>query len=309
MYLVGIDGGATKTSCVIGDEKGRILSNGRGSGSNYQVYGEEYARTSIVNALNEAMKKINISIDDIGYAVLGLAGADLEEDYKVLNRLCGIIFGNVPFRVTNDCWIGLRAGNDENWGLVTVCGTGTNSAGRTRQGREFILRSLSYEMGNWGGGVDILRDALHHAFRSEEETGPKTLLESEIPAMFNLETMEDMVGVIRSEKHNEEKILELPKKVFELASRGDRVCQDMLIKLGHEMGCFASGVIKKLGMENEEFLVVLGGSVFKGNNPLLIDEYTTVHRTAPRAKIQVSSKEPVEGAYLLAVDYINGLPS
>jgi N-acetylglucosamine kinase-like BadF-type ATPase len=308
MYLVGIDGGATKTSCIIGDEDGKVLSFGNGKASNYQVVGVEYTKASVLSALNQAMDSIGISIKDIDYAILGLAGADMEWDYKVLNNMCREIFNEVPFRVVNDCWIGLRAGSDENWGVVTICGTGTNSAGRNRNGQEIILRSMSYEMGNWGGGTELLRDALHYAFRSEECTGRKTMLEVEIPKMFNLSNMEEVANLMRTEKNDDKKMYDIPIKVFELATRGDEICQDMLIKMGREMGRFASGVIKRLKFENEEFPIVLVGSVFKGKNPLLIDEYiTTVHRTAPCAKIQVSTKDPVEGAYLLAVDYIKGI--
>lgn len=308
MYLIGIDGGATKTSCIIGDENGKIISKGTGRASNYQVVGVEYTKASVLSALNEAMDKIDISIKDIGYAVLGLAGADMECDFKVLNNMCSEIFKDIPFKVVNDCWIGLRAGSDKNLGIVTVCGTGTNSAGRTKNGQEVILRSMSYEMGNWGGGTELLRDALHYAFRSEECTGRKTMLEVEIPRIFNLSNMEEVANLMRTEKNDEKKMYDIPIKVFELATKGDEVCQDMLIKMGREMGRFASGVIKRLGLENKEFEVVLVGSVFKGNNPLLIDEYTTtVHRTAPCANIQVSTKDPVEGAYLLAVDYIKGI--
>jgi N-acetylglucosamine kinase-like BadF-type ATPase len=308
MYLVGIDGGATKTSCIIGDENGKILSRGTGKASNYQVVGVKNTKASVLSALNEAMDKIDISIKDIDYAVLGLAGADMECDFKVLNNMCFEIFNEVLFKVVNDCWIGLRAGSDSNFGIVTVCGTGTNSAGRTKKGKEVILRSISYEMGNWGGGTELLRDALHYAFRSEECTGRKTMLEVEIPKMFNQSSMEQIASLLREEKHDEEKMYTIPIKVFELATRGDEVCQDMLIKMGREMGAYASGVIKRLELENEEFKVVLVGSVFKGKNPLLVDEYTTtVHKAAPYAKILVSPREPVEGAYLLAADYIKGI--
>ena len=308
MYLVGIDGGATKTSCIIGDENGKIISGETGRASNYQVVGVEYTKASILSALNGAMDKIGISIMDIDYAVLGLAGADMECDYKILNSMCCEIFNEVPFKVVNDCWIGLRAGSDKNFGIVTICGTGTNSAGRSRNGQEIILRSMSYEMGNWGGGTELLRDALHYAFRSEECTGRKTMLEVEIPKMFNLSDMEQIATLLRKEKNDEEKMYAIPIKVFELATKGDEVCQDMLIKMGREMGTFASGVIKRLRLGNKEFEVVLVGSVFKGRNPLLIDEYTTtVHKSAPYAKILVSSREPVEGAYLLAVDHIKSL--
>lgn len=302
MFIAAIDGGATKTHCIIGDEKGTILSQGISSCSNYQIVGAEYAKSSILESLKNAASKIGISADMVDFVLLGLAGADMESDFVVLNKICSEIL-KIPFKIVNDCWIGLRAGVPENYGVVTVLGTGTNTAGRTRDGKEAILRSMSYELGNRGGGTDILRDALHFAFRSEEGTGPKTQLEAKLPQVLGYKNLSDMVEPVRKGNADPEKIYAVPPLVFSLASEGDRVCQDILINMGHTIGEMASGVIKKLGMEREELPVTLVGGLLKGSCPLLLDEYTTtVHRTAPYAHIEPAKLEPAEGAYLLALD-------
>ncbi len=305
MYLVGIDGGATKTLCIIGDEQGTILSSGLSFGSNHQVVGKESARTSLQQALDQALEKLGIAVEQIGYAVLGLAGADLPADFTVLDEICRGIFDEVPFKIINDAWIGLRAGNPDNWGVVSICGTGANAAGRTKDGEEVILRGMSYELGNRGGGIDLLKDALHHAFRSEEQTGPQTRLALELPKLLGLNQMKDLVEIVLSQQVAPEILYAIPILVFNLATQGDRVCQDLLLNMGRTLGGMAGGVIKRLGFDLQaEVPVTLAGSLFKGSNPLLIDEYTTtVHRVAPRAKIEIAKAEPAYGAYWLALDH------
>jgi hypothetical protein len=55
--------------------------------------------------------------------------------------------------------------------------------------------------------------------------------------------------------------------------------------------------------------VVLSGSVFKGEGPLLVDTVSDhVHRVAPRARVVRASFEPVIGAVLLAFDAC-GIPT
>ncbi|KLU63211.1 glucosamine kinase GspK [Peptococcaceae bacterium CEB3] len=300
-YFAGIDGGATKTQCLIGDEEGNILASGFAGPANYQVVGKEGAQGSLEAAFHQALSEAELVPDQIAHVLLGLAGADLEQDFKVLNQVCQGIFGTVPFTVVNDCWIGLKAGNPDNWGVVTVGGTGANAAGRTQDGKEVILRGMSYEMGNWGGGMDLLRDALHWAFRSEEETAEKTLLAEEIPKLLGKKTMAEIVDTVRSQQVDQEIIFAIPIIVFKLASEGDVVCQEILISMGRTLGEMAGGIIHRLGIKDPEVPVTLVGSMFKGTNPLLIDEYTTtVHRTAPRAKIRVADAEPAYGAYLMA---------
>lgn len=305
MYIAGIDGGGTKTHCIIGDEKGNVLSESLSSSSNYQIVGEEYAKASISECFFEAMRQLNIDLSQIDFVFLGLSGADLEADFIILNRLCSEIFGRTPFKIVNDCWIGFRAGIEESFGIVTICGTGANTAGRAKDGRECILRSLTYQLGNRGGGIDLAMDAFHFAYRSEEGTGVKTLLETEIPKTLGFNSLNDMVEPIRSNLIDSSHLRPVTELVFELASKGDSVCQNILIAMGHTLGDMACGVIKKLNLSSEHFTITLTGSVFKGSNPLLVDEYTTtVHRIAPHAIIKPTILSPAMGAYLLALDQI-----
>lgn len=304
-YFAGIDGGASKTQCLIGDEEGNILASGFAGPANYQVVGQEGAKVSLETALHQALSEAKLKAEQIFSVLLGLAGADMEQDFVVLNQVCRGIFGAVPFKVVNDCWIGLKAGNPANWGVVTICGTGANAAGRTQDGREIILRGMSYELGNRGGGTDLLRDALHWAFRSEEKTAKKTLLTEEIPKLLGKRTMAELVDIVRSQQVDPEILFAIPLIVFDLAAKGDVVCQEILINMGRTLGEMAGGIIQRLGIKELEVPITLVGSLFKSTNPLLVDEYTTtVHRVAPRAKIQIADDAPAYGAYLMAKEGI-----
>jgi N-acetylglucosamine kinase-like BadF-type ATPase len=302
-YIAGIDGGASKTHCVIGDAEGNTFAEGFASGSSYHVTGLEAAKEAIESALSDAAGKIGIRSADIRRTVLGLASADLPSDFTALQGICESIFPQGGFTVLNDTWIGLRAGIPENWGIVTVCGTGGACAGRNRKGAEVRLRNLSYRLGNRGGGADIVTMALHYAFRSNEGTGRKTALEEELPKVVGLNGMEDIIETATSMKVGPEDIYAIPVLVGRLALQGDAVCQDILLEIGHELGEIAGGVVKRLGMEKERFRATLIGSVFNSECPLLIDAYTTaLHRAAPYAMISPAGQAPAFGAYCLACE-------
>lgn len=302
-YIAGVDGGASKTHCVIGDTQGNILSEGFSFGSNYQICGVETAKASIEEALKNAAAKLNIEASCIKYTVLGLAGADMESDFKALNEVCSSFLKPGSYKILNDTWVGLRAGIAENYGIVTICGTGGACSGRNSAGLEVTLRNLSYEAGNRGGASDIIKMALHYAFRSEEGTGRKTAIEDGFLKLFEIKSMEELVIMQRSMQVDPSKIYYIPILVSELANEGDAVCQDILINVGHEMAEIADGVIRRLGMCSQVFKVTLVGGVFQSSCPLLIDEYTTtVHRTAPFARIEIAKQKPAVGAYYLALE-------
>lgn len=301
IYIAGVDGGASKTHCVIGDDGGHILTEAFSSGSSYHSIGLDASLQAVKSALDEAAGALGIRREDISYTVLGMASADLESDFDVLNGAFRNILPDGRFSVLNDTWIGLRAGIPDNWGVVSICGTGGACAGRNKSGDEVRLLNLDYELGNCGGGADIARMALHYAFRSYEQTGPKTALEQEIPSVTGHKSLEDIIETMMTVDVNPEDIYGIPVLVGALACAGDAVCQDIFIHIGHEMGEIAAGVIKRLGMQGGRFEVTLIGSVFKSDCPLLLDEYTTtVHRAAPYASISVAKEPPAFGAYYLA---------
>ncbi len=307
MYVVGFDGGATKTRCVVGDLRGNILADSLGGPSNHQGCGPEETRRVIQSLFEDTLSKASLKKSDLSYVFLGLAGADLPADFELLYGLLGPVFEGIPFKIVNDAWIIMRSGTTSPWGAVCICGTGSNSAAAHPDGTQAILRSLGYTLGNYGGGSDIAHEALHHAFRADEKTGPETMLEQELPKLFRASDMDDLVTRFYPETdpnvyHVMKKV---PPLVFELASKGDRVCQDILIHMGDVLGEMTAGVIKRVNIQDMEVPVVIGGSVFHGSNPLLIDAFTlAIHRTAPRAHIIVPVLPPVAGAYLYGLDAI-----
>ena len=64
-YLIGVDGGATKTTAVIidKDNKKEIVTHSTGS-SNKNSVGNDVAKKHIIDAINGAMMEGNISISD-----------------------------------------------------------------------------------------------------------------------------------------------------------------------------------------------------------------------------------------------------
>ncbi|HZK34036.1 MAG TPA: BadF/BadG/BcrA/BcrD ATPase family protein [Bacillota bacterium] len=305
MYIIGFDGGGSKTRCVVGDYKGNILADILGGPSNHQSCGPQETKRVINSLLDEALDASSLSQSDLSYAFLGLAGADLPDDFKMLYSLLEPVFKEIPIKIVNDAWIIMRSGTKSPWGAVCICGTGSNSGAAHPDGNQAILRSLGYDLGNYGGGGDMASEALHYAFRADEKTGPGTMLEEQLPAIFGLADMDKLVGMFYPKRVPDiyPKIKEIPPLVFELASKGDRVCQDILISMGDILGDMTAGVIKRVNIQDMEVPVVLGGSVFSGENPLFIDAFKmTIHRTAPRAHIILPDLAPVAGAYLYGLD-------
>ena len=302
MYVLGIDAGGTKTHCVIADENENILAEGLAGASQHQLFGIRQTEKNLQLAVSAALKEADLTLQDLSYAVLGMSGADGEDDLALLNPAAEKVLPGVPFRVVHDAWIGMYSALKEPFGVVSICGTGAGHAGRNRQGDELTLRNLDYRLGNYGGGGDLVEKALHYAFRSDEGTYEKSALEAAVPPIFGVSTMEDVCRLLKQNPLSDRELYQLPITVFQLANSGDSVCRMLIQDLGHEEGLYAAAVIRRLHMENEQVPVVLIGSLFHSDDPLLLDPFMEAVRTAaPAAYPVLPTRKPVTGAVIMAL--------
>lgn len=302
MYVLGIDAGGTKTHCVIADENENILAEGLAGASQHQLFGIRQTEKNLQLAVSAALKEADLTLQDLSYAVLGMSGADGEDDLALLNPAAEKVLPGVPFRVVHDAWIGMYSALKEPFGVVSICGTGAGHAGRNRQGDELTLRNLDYRLGNYGGGGDLVEKALHYAFRSDEGTYEKSALEAAVPPIFGVSTMEAVCRLLKQNPLSDKERYQLPITVFQLANSGDSVCRMLIQDLGHEEGLYAAAVIRRLHMENEQVPVVLIGGLFHSDDPLLLDPFMEAVRTAaPAAYPVLPTRKPVTGAVRMAL--------
>lgn len=305
--IIAFDGGGTKTRCVVCESSGKVLADITAGPSNHQMIGKQETREILSLLFDKAIQVSHIEKEDLDYVYLGLAGADLEEDFKLLNEICEDVFSPLPYEVTNDAWIIMRSGLRSSWGAVSICGTGSNAAAVHPNGDKTILRSLGYHLGGYGGGGDMAIEALHHAFRSDEHTGPYSRLEDEIPKLMNKTSMTELVPMLYpTDKLSFEDYRQIPPLVFRLASEGDSVSKNILIEMGKVQGQMVAGIIKKLKMNTLKVPVVLGGSIFKGTCSLFIDTLEKeIKDVAPDAYLIQPTAPPILGAVLSGFDQLN----
>src|SRR4051795_1638011 len=106
-FVLGIDAGGTKTVCLLADERGHIVAEGRGAGANLHAAGE-LAVEKVLHAVMEA------AIGDrpiVPAAIcLGIAGVDREDEMHIVRAIMRRIGYKSRTLVVNDALIALVAG-------------------------------------------------------------------------------------------------------------------------------------------------------------------------------------------------------
>ncbi|MBW5446279.1 ATPase [Cohnella sp. CFH 77786] len=298
-YYLGVDGGGSKTLAIVSDSAGRVLGRGISGCGNHQL-GAEAARRNIREAVDEALARAKLGRTEIAHAVFGLAGADREADFRVLRPMIADIgFGSCG--IVCDTVIGLRAGTRQPDGVVVICGSGTNCYGVNKRGEHYQCGGFGYAFGDFGGGSDLAVEVFRSVIRSWEGRGRETLLtEATLRALGYPDVRRMFDDFLDEGKRIPPGLVKL---LFEVAGE-DEVAREILRRQGTELGLAASAVIRKLGMEADQFDLVMVGSVLTRGNSEYVAPYIEqeVARRAPGCSLRLLTMEPAAGALLLAME-------
>jgi N-acetylglucosamine kinase-like BadF-type ATPase len=305
-YALGVDGGASKTAALVVEETGKVLGLGHAGTGNHQVSGLGPALQEIDRAVRGALKQANKQSRDIEVGCFCLAGADLPEDYAMLQREVNDLSLVQSVIIKNDTMAALRSGLTDSWGVVVVCGAGFNAAGVSPDGRDIILPGLGVISGDWGGGFALSQEMIRLAMRDWDGRGMPTLLSDMILKALDSPSHERLISRLYHQEIDYQTILDLVPLLFDASQAGDEVARNLIVQLATEVGVTAKALIRRLSLEDENVEVVLAGSVFKGKGSLLFDTVERIVRgEAANARIIRPKYEPVVGAAFLAIEAMN----
>ena len=302
-YVLGLDGGGSKTHALVVNEMGHVLGFGQAGTSNHQVYGLQPAMMEVQRAVKSALEGAGLSPSEIELGCFCLAGADLPEDYIMLQEAVHALNLARSVVIKNDTLAALRSGTTRSWGVVVICGTGFNAAGRSPGGEEIVFPGLGPISGDWGGGGTLSREMIRAVMRAWDGRGKPTLLTALVLKALGIDSVEKLLALLYHKQIDPQHLLDLVPLLFEAGESGDQVAQDLIVRMGTEVAVAANALIRRLSLKEEDVEVVLGGSVFKGRGDLMLNTITRlVHEEAPKARIMRPHHEPVVGAVLLALE-------
>ena len=303
-YYLGLDAGGTKTFCLAGDDTGAVLGFGRAGAGNYECAGVPAAMMEIKRAIDGALESAGLTLDQISGIGMGVAGADLPEDYVMLEReLFTPLLGTLRRVFRNDYMAGLRGGTRDPFGIVIACGTGCVCAGINRAGKETRVGGINEDFGDMVSGSSLGTEGLKAVWRSRDGiTGP-TLLTAKFLERAGCADVDTFFHEMYYRRISYEDLQPMAKLVFDAAYEGDAIACDILEWGGRYLADMVTAVARHLDMCEDAFDVVATGSVFKGISPVLVDTMTTrIHRECPKAHTVRALFEPVVGALLLGME-------
>ena len=307
-FVLGVDGGNSKTDVALVGTDGRLLAAVRGGTISHQQVGLERGADRLVELVRAARDAAGLEPDDplATQAVYTLAGADSPADITRLSAaFAARPLANVG-HVVNDAFAPVRAGSERGWGVAIICGAGVNAAGIGPDGRTARFAALGAISGDWGGGGDVAMAGLGAAVRARDGRGPRTVLERTVPAHFGRHRPLDVSNAIEHGEITEADVRHLSPVVFAAAADGDAVARAIVDRLADELVVMATAVVRRLGLLRSDPDVVLAGGVFEAADAVFEGRIVDgIHDVVPGAHVARLGALPVTGATLLAMDRLS----
>jgi N-acetylglucosamine kinase-like BadF-type ATPase len=297
--FLGIDGGGSKTSCLIGDETS-ILGAGTAGGSNPVRVGEAKARDALAAVIRQACAVAGVTPSQIKRTCIGMAGAARTEiSDPVRQCIAELVPGEIE--VVGDMVIALEAAFGAGPGVIVIAGTGSIAYGRNSRGQSARAGGWGFAISDEGSGHWIGRAAVAAAVRAldMEDAGVtnQSLLEN-LMKFWQVETREQLVVAANATPSPD--FAALFPAVLVSADQGDSAALEVLNQAGSELAGLARTVIARLFPNAGHLAVAMSGGVFSSSSLVRQVFYNRLRSEHPEAAINPGVIEPVRGALELA---------
>ena len=293
--FLGIDGGATKTTCVLGDEHSVLATATTGSCSVIRV-GEERARAALHEAVRRACALASVDPGQIERACVGATGATLPQISERMSQLMREVV-RCPVQVVGDMVVALQAAFGRGAGVVTIAGSGSIAFGRGQNGETLRAGGWGFQISDEGSGYWVGRMAVSRALRARDE-GEEPALLGEVMKSWRVSSSEELIR--RANASPSPDFAELFPLVLTAADSGDGKARTLLAQAGEELAGLAKMVAGRLFSKAETVPMAMAGSVFRQSALVRQAFYNSVRSEFPQAGVNPTVIEPVRGALELA---------
>ena len=302
-YVVGIDGGGTRTRGVLADTQGNVLSSAETGLTNIQISGPEKCASTIQHLIQQLLKKTSIKETDIAHTYLGLAGAGRETDKKKARDALHNI-GIQKLTIETDARIALAGAFGGGEGIILICGTGSICYGKAKNSKMIRSGGWGYLLGDEGSGYFIVREALIAALKDLDGRGDSTTLRKAFEKHFSVQQIDEIIPQVYGGSLDRAAISALAPIVFETAKAGDKEAYKIITMTAIEQSKMITAVAKRLPFHDETIKVSLIGSVFKQKAILVPTIIEQLQNNLKNVTIVEPLFEPMFGAVILALESI-----
>ncbi len=302
-YVLGFDGGGTKTECVLMDAERNVRAKGRSGPSNPLRVGFGGSLAAVCEAGQLALRNGQVSLEDVAGICAGLAGAAQPDAARKMKRLLSEEYPGRDVHVCTDLELTLEATGDGP-AIVLVAGTGSAAVGRDAQGRIARVGGHGPLLGDEGSAYDIGKRAAMAALRENDRSG--------ITSPFGAKILKEVA--VSSWQEFQTRAYAVPDDVFprifplvaRAADEGDSGAQELLGLAAAELARLVDELVDRLNLRERKFLLVKSGGAIQRSRYFDEQLDRRLRQVAPGAEFGALVTAAAEAAARIALRRVSG---
>ncbi|MDO8543223.1 MAG: BadF/BadG/BcrA/BcrD ATPase family protein [Opitutaceae bacterium] len=289
-YKIGVDGGGTKTECILIDDSGEIIARHLAPGCNPSVVGPDQARLIVTDALCGVVQAA-FGNQPAPIAATHIYAAGSRAFWRETAATLAD-FGHIV--TADDSHPVLELATRGEPGLVLHGGTGSFVAARGRDRLVHYAGGIGWRFGDPGSGYDLGRRAIARALLELQGWSPPSRLGPTVRDHTGLGETADVAAITRffyTHPDANRPIAALAPAILRLANEGDFTAHALVAESAGELLALALRVAAKLFPDTALDTVPAGLSGPLLTHPVVV-QLLTMQSPLPLAPVEGT---PIEG--------------
>jgi N-acetylglucosamine kinase-like BadF-type ATPase len=293
-FRIGVDGGGTKTECILLDEQGTIAARQTAPGCNPSLVGPERARAVLLDALQAMLKGAGVGNPptEITATLLCMAGSA-----SFWRETAAAMTGYGIVTTASDSLPVLELATGGAPGLVLHAGTGSFVTARAPDGSIHYASGLGWRFGDAGSGYDLGRRGIARALLELQGWAERTALGEALCQHTGAADYAANSRILYSSADSGPKITAFASRVVDLAGEGCRPAQQVIAQSLSELAALVNAMLPRLfPLATADAPVPCGVSGLILNRPACL---YTLHALATThawpVRLQAVTEPPIEG--------------
>lgn len=265
-YFLGLDGGGTKTHCVLLDQLENRIDFLAAGPSNHEVMegSFEELKAVLTEITSTLLSRNGIGVADIAAASFGMGGVDTPIQHAIISQIiAGIGFSN--FVLSNDAYLGVKAECSAGYGVCAVNGWGYSVVGINSGGDMLQIGGHGELSGDKGGGSYLVPAAIRSIytslFKGAQPTIMADMLFDELGVTDKIELVEAVAMRIMGDQSGS--YLMLSKLLYAAANQGDTVALQILEESGADYALAVRQIVKALDIPAPVEVALVGSQFIR----------------------------------------------
>lgn len=293
-YLIGMDGGGTKTSVVVKWADGREEEFLSGP---FNINGQEKEETArTLEEIAASLKKRGCAISLCQGIGVGCAGISNPESESFLHKKLSELGFSCRLDFFGDQESALASAFPDGCGMILIAGTGSVCYGKSESGKTVRAGGWGHLIDDGGSGYAIARDLFRAVARAEDGRGETTVMKDLLWDALEIDGIRGMIRYLYAPGRSKKEIASFAKLVAKAAALGDREALKIEARAADQLCELASCVIFRM---EEERRLAFSGSVLQNNGRIRAQLADKIRRLHPEVEVCKTEKSAAQGALAL----------